>query len=94
MPTWSGPRRGATFFLTPLFRVWNYFQLLPGGLRYAATIGYYLTAFQAEALHPIARDSDRCVLLAPYGTRSGRDARGPSEELDFLGNNYWFDNVT
>jgi hypothetical protein len=30
--------------------VWNYFQLLSGGLRYAATTGYYLTAFQADRL--------------------------------------------
>jgi hypothetical protein len=28
--------------------VWNYFRLLSGGLRYAATTGYYLAAFQAE----------------------------------------------
>jgi len=28
--------------------VWNYFRLLSGGLRYAATTGYYLTALQAE----------------------------------------------
>jgi len=28
--------------------VWDYFRLLSGGLRYAATTGYYLTALQAE----------------------------------------------
>jgi len=28
--------------------LWNYFRLLSGGLRYAATTGYYLTALQAE----------------------------------------------
>jgi selenocysteine lyase/cysteine desulfurase len=30
--------------------VWNYFRLLSGGLRYASTTGYYLTAFQAQTI--------------------------------------------
>jgi hypothetical protein len=30
-------------------RVWSYFRLLSGGLRYAATTGYYLTALQADS---------------------------------------------
>jgi hypothetical protein len=32
--------------------VLNYFLLLSGGLRYAATTGYYLTALQAEPSLP------------------------------------------
>src|ERR1700730_12855607 len=40
------PRRGATVFCHP-FRVENHFRLSSGGLRYAATTGYYLTALQA-----------------------------------------------
>jgi hypothetical protein len=49
---------GCHHFLTPLFRVWIYFRLLSGGLRYAATTGYYLTALQAESypLPPGATD--------------------------------------
>jgi hypothetical protein len=39
---------GCQRFSNTPFRVWNYFLLLSGGLRYAATTGYYLTAFQAE----------------------------------------------
>jgi len=32
----------------PMMRVRNHFHLPSGGLRFAATTGYYLTAFQAE----------------------------------------------
>jgi hypothetical protein len=46
VPTWSVPRRGASVFLTPVPGV-ELFKL-SGGLRYAATTGYYLTALQAE----------------------------------------------
>src|SRR5437899_7814470 len=39
---------GVPQFFSHPFRVWNDFRLLSGGLRYAATTGYYLTALQAE----------------------------------------------
>jgi hypothetical protein len=37
--------------------VWNYFRFLSGGLRYAATTGYYLTALQAEPTRYLAPDA-------------------------------------
>ena len=37
-------------FSGTLFQVRNHFRFRSGGLRYAATTGYYLTAFQAEAI--------------------------------------------
>ena len=40
--------------------MWNYFRLLSGGLRYAATTGYYLTAFQAETLRRV-RGSEHSI---------------------------------
>jgi hypothetical protein len=36
--------------LTP-FQGVRHFRLMSGGLRFAATTGYYLTALQAEAVH-------------------------------------------
>jgi len=44
---------GATVFLTRRCGCGIIFELLSGGLRYAATTGYYLTAFRLK--------SDRCV---------------------------------
>jgi hypothetical protein len=48
-PSGPHPEGVPPFFCHP-FRVWKYFRLLSGGLRYAATTGYYLAAFQAETL--------------------------------------------
>jgi hypothetical protein len=53
VPTWSASGRGATVFLTAVPGV-ELFRLLSGGLRYAATTGYYLTAFQGGAHRTLA----------------------------------------
>src|SRR6266550_8910261 len=59
------PRRGATVFCHP-FRVWNYFRLLSGGLRYAATTGYYLTALQAEPTRYLAPVPYRLAVIQTF----------------------------
>jgi hypothetical protein len=44
---WSVPQRGATVFSDTRSGCGIYFRLWSGGLRYAATTGYYLIALQA-----------------------------------------------
>jgi hypothetical protein len=47
------PERGATDFLAPILGACHFLPL-SGGLRYAATTGYFLAAFQAAvSLRPI-----------------------------------------
>jgi hypothetical protein len=58
--------RGATVFLAPL-RGADDDSLLSGGLRYAATTGYYLTALQAEKSNLLRPDrSAYCLLPTAY----------------------------
>jgi hypothetical protein len=47
---WSAPWRGAAVFSDTLTGCGIIFRLLSGGLRKTTTTGYYLTAFQVEAL--------------------------------------------
>ncbi len=79
--------RSARFF-GHLFQVRIHFRFSSGGLRYAATTGYYLTAFQADIFfHPVsaARRSGPAVAHGLGFSCVARPTRLPRGGTDFMG---------